>query len=481
MRLAHGVTYRFLPLALLVFALAGWTVNASVTLVYGLIYMSIVLLPLAWRGKTRRPLDPFEPYFGLSLLFLLYSISTVQIVEERDVTYYNEAVPPSALFEYVVACLLGQLGLALGYIAGLKRHQTGIGCYQTENRGTGRLEERIRVLLGPALLISLLMSPFYIDRFNFLDVVSYADAAFESRTMRMEDAAAGVADLLLREPYVILVLCASTVMLFDSRRKWLRVPAIVILGTYLLTNLLSGWRGQLVLGALLPIIYFHYRVHRLSTIPIIAGGLFVYLLINALSVVRFTTDLSVMWMLLNENIVDTGLAFLRLSGSGELATSSNLLRLIIGFENGETDFYWGWHALSQLGAFVPRLFWPERPPLGNELFVQLFYPGVYEAGGGYGLFFHQEGYWDFGLPGVVLYAFILSYMTRWIYWSLVVKRGEAFWILLYAVLYGHLVLSVVRTGFVGSLKAAMMAALPLLIIAWLGDKERAPKRARRTG
>lgn len=457
------------PLLLAMLALIAWVADASLSLVYSLAYMAIALAPRALRAGAQTAIDPFEPYFGLSLLFYLYSISTIQFVETYQVTYYNEAVSSSALVEFAVSCLLGQLGLALGYLASRKEN-----LYRIKSRAVGSADVHLRILLGPALILALLLLPLYIDRFNFLNVVSYADAALESRLVRMENTAAGIADVLLRDPYVLLVLCASTVLLFDRRRFLLRLIAIGVLSAYLITNFLSGWRGQFVFAALLPIIFFHYRVRRLPMAMIVIGGLFSYLLINALSVMRSASaaDLSMMFAVLRENMSESGLAFLRLSSSGELATSTNLLRLIMGVQNGETELFWGGQLLSQIGAFVPRVLWPDRPPLANELFVQVFYPGVYESGAGYGLFFHQEGYWDFGLPGVVLYAFMLSWLTRWIYKKLIFDRGGPFWILLYAVLYGQLVLSVVRTGFVGSIKMAIMAALPLLIIALLGNQKR---------
>ena len=450
------------PLLLILLALMAWVGDARLSIIFTLAYLAIALIPWSL-GRYLSSFDPFDPYFGLSVLFLLYSISTLQFVEQNQISYNLEAVTSSSLVLYVFVCLTGQFGLALGYLMVPMYRLHG-----AQEIGNEKSDARIRLLLGSALILSILLLPFYIERFNFLDAVSYADFALQSRIMRMADAEAGIKSVFLKDAPLQIVLCASTLMLFDPKRS-MRVKggAALVLGIYIYTSFLLGARSQIVLGALLPVMFFHYRVRKLPMIIVILGGGLTYLMVNALSVMRSSSDLGVMITLLLENISDNGLAFIELSNSGELATSSNLLTLIMGISDGRSDFSWGGLFLSQFGAFIPRALWADRPAMASELFVQRFFPGIYESGGGYGLFFHQEGYWDFGLAGVMIYAVMLGWLTGWIYANLIIKRPGSFSTLLYSVLYGTLVLGVVRSGLVGSIKGALMTALPLLVIFFL--------------
>jgi len=438
----------------------------SLTIAFTLANAALASIPWVLR-RYPSAFDPFEPYFGLTILFYLYSVSTLLFVAENQISYNMEVVTSTALLKYVYVCLIGQFGLVLGFLLSPRVRQPDLDLNPSCDA-----DNRIRILLGPALFVALVLLPFYFDRFNFSNVVSYADSALESRLLQMDDSAAGLKSVFLRDTPTLFVLCASTLILFDQKRlPLMRFGAAFVLGAYVVTSLMAGWRAQVVLGLLFPLMFFHYRVRRLPMATVLSGGGLLYLLVNALTIMRSSSDLGVMLSLLFEDVSENGLFFLKLSNSGELATSSNLLTLIMGIEDGRADFSLGGLIVSQFGAYIPRSFWPDRPLMASELFVKTFFPGVLEAGGGYGLFFHQEGYWDFGLIGVLINAATISWVTCMIYRNLMVKHFESFTVLLYTTLYGVLVLSVVRSGFVGSFKAMLMAALPLLVILWLAKKK----------
>lgn len=461
---------------LLVLAGAAWAGDARLSWIFTLCYGALALVPFAVEpGRTTR-LDPFEPYLGLSVLVYLYGVSTILLVEETGATYFSEYVPPQALERYAVACLLGLLGLVLGSV--LFRWGRGTRASTSAREDSG--DEALRVLSRGMLVLALVLLPFYADRFNFLEVVGYAESAFAVRLERMADTSAGIKDVLLKDSPAAVLLCIATAVLFDrSAAAWRRGLGAAALAAYMATSLLSGWRGQLVAAALIPVVYFHYRVRRLRPREVLFVGALAYTLVNALAVMRAAARFSDMWSLLENATSEQGLTFLALSQSGELATSSNLLRLIIGIEDGETDFRSGGLLVSQIGSVVPRALWPDRPPVGNELFTQMFYPGVFESGGGLGFFILQDGYWDFGLAGVVVYSALLSALCVWVYEEIVVRRQGAFWPLLYALVYGQLVVFSVRTGLLLSIKSGIMVALPLLAALQLGRW--AVKLRRRTG
>lgn len=451
--------YKLYPLLFFSFGVFGWIIGADSSVIFALFYAAIALAPKAL-GFYAGKLDPFEPYFGLSLLFFLYGFSTLIFLKENQVSYNMETVSTAAKIEYLIVCLAGQLGLVLGYLVGPHAYWRGVSAIPQ------KLDVRIRILLGPALICALLLLPLYVDQFNFLNVISYADNALESRVVRMANPEAGIRDVFLRDAPTQIVLFACVLFLTTNLKKSLLLKFIsaAILGAYLATNLLAGARGQVVLGVLLLVIFIHYHIRRLNSSMMFIGAVFTYVLVNALSIMRSSSDFEKMIALLFDYINNNGFDFLLLSNSGELATSSNLLTLIIGIQGNQTNHSLGYLFFSQFGALIPRAIWLDRPPMASELFVQTFFPGVFESGGGYGLFFHQEGYWDFGVIGVVVYAAILAWFTRILYVRLIIHNPGYFSTLLYNVFYGVFVLAIVRSGFVGSIKAASIVAWPLLFI-----------------
>lgn len=430
-------------------------------LAYIFLFFAISLVPYLKRSQKILGVDPFEPYNGLTILFFLYGLSTIIYVSNNNATYYNETVTKSAYAEYILACLIGQLGLAFGALIAQNKL---INKNNIKMQVINRIERKI--LLGPFLLLATIMLPFYYEKFNFLDVVSYSEAAFSTRIARSQDEAAGIKEILLRDPYILIIISAAVIRFFGKGSLLIKVISSAIVISYSLASLLSGWRGELMFVIITTIIYYHYKKHRISLRYAFLGGVLTYILINSLSIMRAAPNADIFSMieLLRNNFAEAGIDFLQLSSSGELSTSTNLLRLIMGIQNGEINFSMGHTLLSQFGAFVPRALWPERPPIASELFVQTFYPGVYESGGGYGLFFHQEGYWDFGLFGVFIYSAILAFLTRKLYFRLIGNNKGDVAVLLYGVLYGQMVLSVVRSGFISSIKASLLVALPLILI-----------------
>ena len=65
----------------------------------------------------------------------------------------------------------------------------------------------------------------------------------------------------------------------------------------------------------------------------------------------------------------------------------------------------------------PKGFYENRPLPMAERYVDTFYPGVLESGGGYGFFYIMEGYWALGFFGVValmcVYGWFLNSFFHW--------------------------------------------------------------------
>ncbi len=446
-------------LALITFGYIGLLTNQlKISFSFAILYFGVSLTPWAIRQKCKNKFDPFEPYFGLTILFFLYSFATVSYFEFNGGLPESEDLSLNQIYKYIVVCLMGQIGLFIGYYF-LSKDSI------KPNKISFRYDKSIKILIGPALILAIAVSPFIISKFNFLNITSYAEAAFASRVNRMNNPNQSIIDVIFFDPSALIILCAATYVYFQNSKKYfIKSIAVLLFLCYLSTSFLSGMRGQFAVAALIPIVYYHYSVRRFNAYTLVLGSIALYFFMNALSIMRSFGDLFSMIEILTSHILDDGLSFLALSSSSELLTSANLGRLIRGIDEDEASFQYGNLFISQIGSFIPRALWPNRPFLASEVFVQTFYPGLYESGGGYGFFYHQDGYWDFGYLGVLFYAVILGFIVRKIYDILILADKTQFNILLYTVLYGALVLSTVRSGLVASIKGAIMTALPLLII-----------------
>jgi hypothetical protein len=439
-------------------AAIAWALDADIW-AFSLAFACLAGLPLLERSDARA-LDPFRPLLGLSVLLFLYSLSTLIFVSEERVTYYGESVSLATMVTYSQACLLCMAGISAGTLLAQGERVGHAVPVPAPEPFISR-----RNIYHAALALGLALSPFVYQKFQPWNATSYADVALTLRVDNLSDQAAGVREILLENIPTSLILAACTLVMFDRKRQAvLRVLAAVMVLAYLATAMLSGWRGHLMFAALTVAIYFHWKVRPLRLLPLAAAAVLSYVLINALSVARISSNPVEMAMALVDNVGEAGLGFLALKQSGELATSTNLLRLITGLEGGETQYGMGSIALNQLLAFAPRTVLPDRPPVASELFVQVFYPGVFESGGGYGFFLPQDGYWDFGLAGVFFYSVVLGLALESLYRWFLHRRHSDFMVLLYAVLYSQLVLSVVRSGLFASLKAALIASIPLLVV-----------------
>jgi oligosaccharide repeat unit polymerase len=257
------------------------------------------------------------------------------------------------------------------------------------------------------------------------------------------------------------------------RQRSLRLLGLGIFLTYIIANTLAGWRGAVVAALLIPLFYYHYRIKPLGVRAALVGGLVIYVFVNALSVVRVSSNPIEMIQLMRDNIGSNGLKFASLSSSGELMVGNNLVRLISGIQSGETEFTHGRSVLDGVLVLVPRALYPNRPLALSEEFVEVFYPGVLESGGGRGLFILQDGYWAFGVFGVFVSMVLYGWLVQAIYVRFMRGLSSDLAVLCYSAVYGALVLAAVRTGVISSLKGAFVDSIPFIIL-WILLKIKAP-------
>lgn len=409
---------------------------------------------------SKNDLDIFRPYFGFCILLFLYSSASISYVEQNNGTgIYGDTFSIDIINIYYQACIIGIWGIMVGTLIASKFKKVKI--FQIEPQLNSNIITR---LIFWSIFLFICFPLNVLDKINFLNVKSYAENALEVRLERMSTNDGGIRDVFSTTPLtVILVTCV--VVYFNKYNKIYKFLASSVFLSFLTYNFLAGWRGALVSAILIPVFYYNYKVKKINLRYALPACILIYLLINTMSLIRSTSNPFEMISLLLETTEVDGFAFLKFSNSGELLTGMNLLKNIDGIQKGQTEYTYGMSIVSELLVYIPRSLFPARPLPLSEKFVEVFYPGVRDSGGGYGFFCLQEGYWALGLSGVLIFMFFYGLIIERIYSWFLNNRQHSFALILYPIIYSSIVMAAVRSGLIGNFKAVGIAILPILIFA----------------
>ncbi len=426
------------------------------TLTFGIIFI------FGYKTKINdEALDIFRPYFITSVLLYLYSMAGILFVEITSLNVYGEFVTEQSLTVFVFASLLTQLGISLGYIFHFKSYASSLTSTESDLKNNAET----KFLIFFSILFSIIFFSFIYKGFLPSEALSYTEWSLQSRVDRMSSNSSGIKEVLFQTTPTILLLCALIHFLFTPKYNFLlRIFSLILLILYLYTQLISGARANLMITMLLIGTFINYKVYKFKPFEMILGGLFIYILINLISVLRVTSDPLEMLYLVGEQFDVSGLAFLSLQRSSELLTSLNAITIIDGIESGATEFFNGTLLINQILTFIPGFIWPGRPPFASVLFVQHFYPGIYEIGGGYGFSVVAEGYWEYGLIGCIIYGFITGFLGERIYQLFISLKNRDIYIFFYALIFTRLVVLIHRSGLFASIKAALIVSIPIILI-----------------
>ncbi len=424
------------------------------------VFVSILFIYMYSFGEA---VDVLSPGIGVVLLLFLYSISSAIYGESFSQTNYGYGLTDHVMALYYVSCLLGLIGFAIGILL-VKKMVSWIPWDRTVPLLS--LDDAVarRKFVAYGVIIGLCLFPFVAPSFNLASIPSYAERALELRVERMSSSASGLRAVFLVEMPITIILSGATLLAFRARSGLARSAGALLFLVFVTRNMLAGWRGIVVSALLIPVCFFHYRIRPIRLpLAIVLGGV-LYLFVNTLPILRNTSNPIDMLQLLLHEVGTNGFRFAAIANSGELLVGTNLMRLIGGIEYSDTFYTHGSSILTELAVFVPRALMEARPLPLAERFVDEFYHGIREAGGGYGFFILQEGYWAFGLLGVFLSMLFYGGTLQAFYEWFVRNKHRDFSVVLYASMYAVLVLSSVRTGIIGSYKGALMSLIPFLIV-----------------
>ncbi len=435
--------------------------------VYTILFVGIFSIFEIYKYQYK-PDDIFYPKYILIILYYLYSLTGILVIQDQGSDTEGTMIPDFILNRYIFSCLLGLVGLSIGFLFASKPPNNNPSIVNINEKGVYKI---FVIFILIALVINF---NGILERYNFLNVQSYAERALTYRLERRESSGSGLFEVFFIDSPVLLINFFCVYLFFKKKESGVfRYIFLIPFISCVITAVLSGFRSTLV-NVLLPFIFlYHYQYRKLiltkaKLFLYVLGGGVSYIMINLLALLRSSSDPKEMFNFASSYIGDYGFNFLSLSNSGELQTSVNFMRLMLGIENNETFYSWGSTVIDEFLVFIPLYFYPGRPHSVSEQFVITFYPYIYESGGGMGQFCLLEGYWAFGNVGVVLFSAVFAYFLIKIYqnFSPYLFLSPVF-VLLYSQIFDKAVISVVRGGYIGAVKACFISSIVIIISIFL--------------
>lgn len=429
-----------------------------------LVYVSI------FARVDKKKIDTLNPILVFPLILFLYCYAGLEYFGENSTVFlgYVYLVSEESILTFALCSHIGLLAVAwsaLLFRTGGRSHEVQPPFIQLSAPENILLQKNIRLIC--ALLVALsgiFVGEKFIKRIFPIGVDSYANRAFELRLEIAANPVASVVDVLIMEPAItlLLVVCALTVFNRESRPAW-KLISVALIGSFLLTSALTGFRFWLIYGLIIIITTYHYTVRNISLIRAAFGCLFVFFLMNFLSFTRnYGSLLDLIPVLL---MIDSSLwiEFFQLANSSELQTSTILPVLLSGINDATTSFNYGMQYLYEIAVFIPRLIWSDRPLTIAEQFAQTFDPATFESGGGFGAFILIEGYWAAGLIGVFLSIFSAGYLIQYVHMRFESSRTLG-GLLFFGFFYLFFAIISVRSGFFGGFKGYLSACVPFFYL-----------------
>ena len=431
--------------------------------------LALVYLSIFSRVGLKK-IDTLNPILAFPLILFLYCYAGLEYFGEESTVFlgYVYPVTEESILTFALCAHVGLLAVAwsaLLFRTGGRSHEGQSPFIQLSGQENILIQKNIRLLCALLVVLSgILAGEKFIKRIFPIGIDSYANRAFELRLEIAANPFGSVVDVLIMEPAItlLLVACALTVFNRESRSAW-RLISVALLGSFLLTSALTGFRFWLIYGLIIIITTYHYTVRNISIIRAVFASLLVFFLMNLLSYTRNYGSLQDLIPELLMSDSSLWINFFQLSNSSELKTSITFPVLLSGINDATTFFNHGIQYLYEVAAFIPRFVWPDRPLTIAEQFAQTFDLATFQAGGGFGAFILIEGYWAAGIIGVFLSIFTVGYFIQYAHRRF--KSGRTLGgLLFFELFYLFFVVISVRSGFFGEFKAYLMACVPLFYL-----------------
>lgn len=457
---------RWRTLSVLVILLAGMTVGVAASwagaswegAVGGLVlvFIALTMWPFvvsALRGRQ----DPFEARNAFAIVFALYTLPLPILTLLR---VQPAGIPLIGANEIVQSLALSLAGLAFFYI--------GYGAQLGE-----AIARRVPLLAPESpnrlLLSTVLLSSMALANFGYFLIETGGFRAYLTAGYRLYELEQGREYLTVWMP-----LLSTAVLLFyytvhqRRSRAWTTLFIAFAIGVSFLFTVV-GRRRYLFTMLLAMLVYRHYAVRRFSLKQSVLLAMIGLTLMSVWGILRAIPTEQILteqtWVALRGTSPER--LFYAFTGSGEFSGAGTWIPEIMrSIAAGELSYLHGASYLWTPLILIPRLLFPDRPPVLSQWWVNRYHPDIAARGGGMGFFFLAEAYLNFGVIGVIMFMCLMGVVYRAVYSYLKQSKDDGRVALMYGAFISWIP-TALRIDFATAFKGLVEFTIAILLLAFL--------------
>lgn len=358
----------------------------------------------------RKGADPYEIInpilIGYSLYSLMLPLNYLITLHVPTVDIRIPGVAMLPMYQYLMICTIGLIGLLLGYYLPLGKRYSSILPVWTVSRRELKIAATVLIAYG--------LFSFATNIAAYGGLANYIGVGYGPQRYVIQREA------LHFGSGMEIIGIASIVLMYVSFLEKKKIRFVLLLSILMFIayiSLLIGQRRYIVYLLFMVFVVVNYRFFRIKlrwmliTLLLAYAFLFVYPHTRKLwSQVGFTQGVVATY-----NIAVEKPELLLPFASGEFIPPSKVILEVL--TDDSFQFHYGASYISGLIRIIPRVgsVMPEVLQRLSDWRMKTYYPGLYERGVNFIFFIVAEGYVNFGYWGAFLHMFIYGLIARMIY------------------------------------------------------------------
>jgi len=281
---------------------------------------------------------------------------------------------------------------------------------------------RMYVFAILSLTISLIASVAYVNLTGGFDLLNLSKKRVLIESLELSNTHRTWQSLRVFSSIAILahLLVLGNALQTNSSNKFLKLSlAASLFIVACLIPFYASSRGTIFLYFLYSLAMIYHMNQRLSWGKILAVMFLAIFIFQAMSTLRTSRDVSVTRVIRTTSLDFALLDRLVLNRNDfELAKTAHIINStpnVLDYQYGKTIFVW-------LLAPIPREIWNSKPIISSGPIIGITIYGNRRSGVPPGM--PGELYWNFGFPGMLIGAFLIGWLLRWIDWKFRPEPGD---------------------------------------------------------
>lgn len=388
-----------------------------------LAFGALALWPIL-RDVLLHRLDPFESRNAFVLFFALYTLPLPVLIYLQKAPITLTSADTDVITQALLLSLLGLVCFYSGY-------RIRLGEIIAQRLPLFAAESQRRLLRSTVFLLFVSLTLLGL----FLNAIGGLKGYLSAGYLGLYKLEQGMEYLAV---WLNLLSTGLLLLYYMAHRRRTHASIALFIAFFVGLSVLlfvAGRRRYLFTLIFALLVYRHYAVRRFSLKQLVLLSVIGFTLMSIWGVLRAVPIEQLLteqtWVTLQQLSVSD--LFYAVTGSGEFSGSGVWLpRIIESISTGDLDYQLGVSYLQSPLIFIPRVLYPNRPPVLSEWYVSTYHPDIAAQGGGMGFFFLAEAYLNFGVVGIVLIMLLAGVVFRIAYSYLKTSGYEPRVVLMYA-------------------------------------------------